>query len=159
MPKVTISNSKGLVQSSGSGELDLSGEIEIFGDKSRVETLATGTTLTAADSGKVFLLVQAGADRTATLPACVAGLNFKFVLKTAAANKWEIVQSTNTNDFVGNIVPADGGAGDPPVGADTRVRFVGGTAVAGDQVEVVSDGTVWYIRGTCAATGGIIFDA
>jgi len=157
MPKVKISNSKGLVQSTGSGELDLSGEIEIFGDKARVETLATGTTLTAADSGKVFLLVQTGANRIATLPACVAGLNFKFVLKTAAANKWEIAQSVAANDFVGNIIPADGNAGDTPVGGDTLVRFVGGTAVAGDQIEIVSDGTVWYIRGTCAAGGGVIF--
>lgn len=157
MPKVKISNSKGLVQSSGSGELDLSGEIEIFGDKARVETLATGTTLTAADSGKVFLLVQAGANRTATLPACVAGLNFKFVLKTAAANNWDILQSINTNDFVGGINPVDGSAGDSASANDTRVRFVGGTAAAGDHVEVVSDGTVWYARGTCAANGGIIF--
>ena len=157
MPKVKISNSKGLVQSTGSGELDLSGEIEIFGDKARVETLATGTTLTAADSGKVFLLVQTNANRIATLPACVAGLNFKFVLKTAAANKWEIAQSVAADDFVGNIIPADGAAGDTPVGGDTLVRFVGGTAVAGDQIEIVSDGTVWYIRGTCAAAGGVIF--
>jgi len=164
MPKVKITNSAGLVQSAGSGELDLSGEVEIFGDKERVETLATGTTLTAADSGKVFLLVQAGANRTATLPACIAGLNFRFIVKTAAANKWEIVQSAGTEDFVGSVLSvvgavagAESTSGDTAGAADTLVRFVGGTAVAGDEIELVSDGTVWYIRGTCKNAGGIIF--
>jgi len=149
------------VQQSGSGveissSLNLGGEAELFEEKRNVSTLTTGTTLTAADSGKVFLLVQAGADRTATLPAAAAGLNFKFILKTAAANKWEIVQAGGTQDFVGTVV--DGaGSSDSAGAADTLVRFVGDTAAAGDQIELECDGTVWYIRGACAAAGGIIF--
>jgi len=161
MPKVIINDSKGLVQESGSGveissSMNLGGAATLFGQKRSVETLATGTTLSAADSGKVFLLVQVGADRTATLPAAAAGLTFKFILKTAAANKWEIVQAGGTQDFVGTVV--DGaGTSDSATAADTLVRFVGGTAVAGDQVELECDGTVWFIRGSCAAAGGIIF--
>ena len=149
------------MQQSGSGveissSLNLGGEAELFGEKRNVSTLTTGTTLTAADSGKVFLLVQAGADRTATLPTAAAGLNFKFILKTAAANKWEIVQAGGTQDFVGTVV--DGaGSSDSAGAADTLVRFVGDTAAAGDQIELECDGTVWYIRGACAAAGGIIF--
>ena len=161
MPKVIINDSKGLVQESGSGveissSMNLGGAAELFGQKHSVSTLATGTTLSAADSGKVFLLVQAGADRTATLPAAAAGLNFKFILKTAAANKWEIVQAGGTQDFVGTVV--DGaGSSDSAGAADTLVRFVGGTAAAGDQIELECDGSVWYIRGSCAGAGGIIF--
>ena len=89
MPKVTISDSKGLVQSSGSGvditsSVDLGGAAELYGNKNSVSVLESAATLTAADSGKVFLLVQTGANKTVTLPACAAGLNLTFVLKTAS---------------------------------------------------------------------------
>jgi len=168
MPKVIINDSKGLVQESGSGveisssisvssSLSLGGTAELSGHKRNVSTLATGTTLTAADSGKVFLLVQTGANRTATLPAVASGLTFKFIVKTASTNKWEIVQAAGTEDFVGSVVAADGDAGDSATGTDTLVRFVGNTAAAGDQIELECDGTVWYIRGSCAVTGGIVF--
>ncbi len=156
MPKVTFTSGKGLVQETGSADFNLSGEGVLFGHKSRVETLATATTLTAADSGKVFLLVQAGADRTATLPAAASGLHFNFILKTAAANNWDIVQAAAAQDFVGTIV--DGAVSiDTATTTDTKVTFVGGTAVAGDQIECWSDGDDWYIRGTSDAAGGIIF--
>jgi len=167
MPKVIINNSKGLVQESGSGveisssisvssSLSLGGTAELSGHKRNVSTLATGTTLTAADSGKVFLLVQTGSPRTATLPAVASGLTFKFIVKTASTNNWEIVQAGGTQDFVGTVV--DGaGTKDSAVAADTLVRFVGNAAAAGDQIELECDGSVWYIRGSCAGAGGIIF--
>lgn len=162
MPKVIINDSKGLVQESGSGveissSMNLKGVAELYGQKRNVSTLATGTTLTAADSGKVFLLVQAGANRTATLPAAASGLTFKFIVKTASTNKWEIVQAAASEDFVGSVVAADGAAGDTAASTDTLVRFVGGTAVAGDEIELECDGTVWYIRGSGSATGGVVF--
>jgi len=173
MPKVTINDSKGLVQSTGSGleissastlasatvstSLDLLGTGILKGQKRSTSILATGTVLTAADSGKVFFLVQAGAARTATLPALENGLNFRFILMTAAANHWSIATAQAADDFVGSVVSADGGAGDSAADSDTVVRFVGGTAAVGDQIELECDGTDWYIRGSMNATGGIIF--
>lgn len=156
MPKVTFTSGKGLVQETGSADFNLSGDGVLFGHKSNVSILTTGTTLTAADSGKVFLLVQAGADRTATLPAAASGLHFNFILKTASTNKWEIVQSAATEDFVGTVIDGDGSSSDA-TSSHTLVRLVGGTAVAGDQFECWSDGDDWYTRGTCRAAGGIIF--
>lgn len=156
MPKVTYSAAKGLIQEAGSGDFNLSGEGVLYGHKHNVSILTTGTTLTAADSGKTFLLVQAGANRTATLPAAASGLCFKFVLKTASTNKWEIVQAAATQDFVGHVL--DGaGTKDTAAASDTLVRFVGGTALAGDFFEIVCDGDDWYINGVCGAAGGIIF--
>jgi len=162
MPKVTINDRQGLVQSSGSGleissSVDFGGSSVLSGFKSSTGTLATGSTLSASDSGKVLLLVQAAGVRTATLPAAEAGLSFRFILSTAAAGNWSIAQAGATQDFVGSVASADGGAGDTAIATDTVVRFVGGTAVAGDTVECVSDGTVWYIRGTMSVTGGIVF--
>lgn len=162
MPKVTISDLKGLVQSSGSGvditsSVNLGGASELYGNKNNVSVLESAATLTAADSGKVFLLVQTGVNKTVTLPACETGLNLTFVLKTAAANKWEIVQAAGTQDFVGGVVCVADVAGDSAASSDTLVRFVGGAAVAGDTISLVSDGTVWYIEGSFGASGGIIF--
>lgn len=156
MPKVTFTSGKGLVQETGSADFNLSGEGVLFGHKDSVSVLTTGTTLTAADSGKVFLLVQAGADRTATLPAAASGLHFNFILKTASTNAWEIVQAAAAQDFVGTIVDGAGSSVTAST-SNTLVRFVGGTAVAGDQFEIWSDGDDWYIRGTSDAAGGIIF--
>ena len=184
MPKVTINDSQGLVQSSGSGLeissestlasvtvsgastlasatvstlLDLQGTGFLRGQKRSTSILATGAVLTAADSGKVFFLVQAGTARTATLPALENGLTFKFIVTTAAAGNWSIATAQAADDFVGSVVTADGNAGDSAADADTAVRFVGGTAAVGDQVELECDGTDWYIRGSMKVTGGIIF--
>lgn len=159
MPKVIINDSQGLVQSVGTG-VEVSSNITLLGalaaQKCAVSTLTTGTTLTAADSGKVFLLVQAAGARTATLPAPSSGLNFKFILKTAAAQDWTIVQAADTDDFLGTIIDGNGTA-DTATGTNTLIKFVGGTAVPGDQVELVCDGTNWYTRGTCSAAAGVVF--
>lgn len=174
MPKVTINDSQGLVQSSGSGlaissttelssatvstSLNLQGTGLLYGQKKSSSILASGAVLTSADSGKVFYLVQSAAGaRTATLPALEAGLNFRFILMTAAANNWSIATAQAADDFVGSVVSADGGAGDSATDSDTVVRFVSTTAAVGDQVELECDGTDWYIRGSMKVTGGIVF--
>lgn len=179
MPKVKVNDSQGLVQESGSG-LEISSSVNVSGatslDSATVSTLlnlqgtgilrgqkrstsilTTGTVLTSADSGKVFFLVQAAGPRTATLPALEAGLTFKFIVMTAAAGNWSIATAQAADDFVGSVVAADGNAGDSAVDADTVVRFVGGTAAVGDQIELECDGTDWYIRGSMKDTGGIVF--
>lgn len=185
MPKVTINDSQGLVQSTGSGleisststlssinvtgatsltsatvssTLDLVGTGILKGQKRSGSILTSGTTLTSADSGKVFYLVQSAAGaRTATLPALESGLNFKFILITAAANNWSIATAQAADDFVGSVVSADGGAGDSAVDSDNVVRFAASTAAPGDQVELECDGTDWYIRGSMKVAGGIVF--
>ena len=174
MPKVTINDSQGLVQSSGSGlaissttelssatvstSLNLQGTGLLYGQKKSSSILTTGTVLTSADSGKVFYLVQSAAGaRSATLPALEAGLNFRFILMTAAANNWSIATAQAADDFVGSVVSADGGAGDSATDSDTVVRFASTTAAVGDQVELECDGTDWYIRGSMKVAGGILF--
>lgn len=153
----TLSGASTLASTTVSTSLDLLGTGILKGQKRSTSILATGTTLTAADSGKVFFLVQAGGARTATLPALENGLNFKFIVTTAAAGNWSISTAQAADDFVGSVVAGDGNAGDSAADADTLVRFVGGTAAAGDQVELECDGTDWYIRGSMKVTGGIIF--
>jgi hypothetical protein len=162
MPKVTINDRQGLVQSSGSGleissSVNFGGSSILSGFKKSVSSLSSGATITAADSGKVFVLSQAGTARTVTLPSVETGLNFKFVLAATSTGNWSIVQASGAEDFVGHVVSADGGAGDTASGTDTFVRFVGGTAVIGDTVELDCDGTVWYIKGSMSVAGGIVF--
>lgn len=162
MPKVTINDSQGLIQSSGSGVEFNSvvsglGSSILSGFAKDVSVLSTGTTLTAADSGKVFLLVQGTSAKTATLPVAASGLNFRFVLKTAHATyKWEIVQASSADDFVGHIA-ASAAAGATASGSNTLIKFVNNVSVPGDYVALECDGTNWYVSGMAAATGGVIF--
>jgi hypothetical protein len=124
----------------------------------KVATLATGTTLTASNSGTTYLLVQTAGALTATLPSAAAGLSFRFVLKTAAAGNFTVSQAGSGEDFVGRFSSADTTAGASAASSgNTAIQFMGGTAVAGDWIDIWSDGTNWYCSGTGDTQNGIKF--
>jgi len=154
MPKLTYSSAKGLVQEKGSGDFNLSGEGVLFGQKDKVAAQDTAVTLTAASSGRTYT-VSAATAYDITLPSAASGLWLKFVVGTAGANDVDLVQAAATEDFVGTVVNGSGG-GDTFTGTDTKIIFASSTAVAGDWVELTSNGTVWFVRGNCDATGGIV---
>lgn len=107
--------------------------------------LTAATTLTANDSGKVFFLDLAGGFQV-TLPAPAAGLNFRFIVKTAPTTAYTIVTNASANIIRGQQHDAGGAAGD--VGAtDDTITFVAGQAVAGDRVDVFADSAAWYAYG------------
>lgn len=112
-----------------------------------VRTLTSDTTLTAADSGKVIVMDTSGAKVDVTLPAVTeAGLNFKFCLKDSTT---ESDIAATTSCILGEIA-ADGGAGISMAG---QTIVISTSAVAGDWIELVSDGTNWYASGYTAAAG------
>lgn len=161
MPQVTYTTAKGLVQSAGAG-FSLGGEGVFSGDLKNVPAALTAasTTLTAADSGKVYLLTPPGtaATRTVTLPTAASGIHFRFILTAAgsASCHFDVVQAGNTQDFVGTII-SGGGTSDSAGASDTKIRFTGGSSAAGDNVDLVSDGTSWYVRGSCKNNNGAQF--
>jgi hypothetical protein len=122
-----------------------------------METLAAAKTLTANDNGKTFLLNLAGGF-TVTLPAHAAGLRFKFIVKTAPTTAYIIAAATadvdtitggfSTADVIDAAVVDYDAAGD-------QINFVAATAVVGDWVEVISDGSNWYTSGHCNDQGGL----
>lgn len=122
--------------------------------QARQITLTGAATLDVSDSGALILLNLAGGF-TVTLPAPATGLTFDFLVVTAPTTAY-IILSNPTDIIIGHVLSSSGGAEDTEAtaGGDV-VNFVANTAVIGDRLHLVSDGTYWYARGTCAAAGGI----
>ena len=126
-----------------------------------VVNLGASGTLSASDSGSVVTFTPpsgAGA-LVITLPAHAKGLNYKIVQIAAYDTAACTVDSADGNDFLGNI-DAQTGTGDNSAGTDDRISF-GASTVAGDYIEIVSDGSNWIVVGSCSkvTSGGIAFAA
>lgn len=121
-----------------------------------VEVLSAAQTLTAADSGKVFIL-DAAAGYTITLPALAAGLKFKFIVGANFATTNWVIDSAE-GDNINGIVSDMGStvAGISAVGED-QVNFVASAEAIGDYIELVCDysNSQWLLSGACATNGGI----
>jgi len=128
----------------------------IYGVKEQVNattTLAVATTLTNSDSGKVFTL-SASAGKAITLPSvAVDGWNAKFVIGAVfATTNFTVVAPTaiiQGGAIVNSVfVPASN---------ETTISFVATAETIGDYVNIVSDGTNYYIDGVGALAGSITF--
>ena len=117
------------------------------------QDLTETSTLGSGDSGKIFFLNHA-TEFTTTLPACSgnAGFNVTFVVKDAPETDAYIVSSASSTDYVLGSVSAGAvdDAADTSDGTDTQINFVAGSAVIGDWVKLVCDGSAWYIVGGLA---------
>jgi hypothetical protein len=108
---------------------------------------ASSHSLGAKDSGKTYILENTVA-RTITLPAVKAGAKFKFIVSDSTAAS-TIATSEGTSLIKGGILLA------------TAWETLAGTtltaatdAVIGDWVELVCDGTYWYISGQSGHANG-----
>lgn len=151
MPKVTINDSQGLVQSTGSGvevssTMSMTGDVALSGVLSGIKqsVITVGRVLTAADSGAI--LIPGGSAQTFTLPAPAAGLCFKMYAGTAVAHKLQVSGGAKIYGVainVNNEIAAS--AEGQKVDNKSAVAF--GTAFqTGDFMEVVSDGTNWFLH-------------
>lgn len=122
-----------------------------------VEDVTAANTIAYNECGTTFFLNSATEFAT-TLPAPEAGCYFKFVVKAApAAASYTVVTSGSANILIGGINENEVDTGDDgPYDADgDTITFADGVAVVGDYVEMISDGTSWYITGQANADGGI----
>ena len=148
MPNILVTPAKGLFQQAGTAG-------SLSGQRRAVITTTANTTLTAADSGKLILL-DGSTTHDVTLPSAAAGLHFKFVLIDATADV-DIVQASNTEDFVGLIVDG-GGSKDSAQASDTKIIFdQSGGATVGDTVSLECNGTNWFVSGLCDNPAGVVF--
>ena len=120
------------------------------------EILTGATTLTAEDSGKVFLL-KAAAGAQITLPAVAtsAGLRFKFIVgQLFATTDWTVKALSNVIE--GSVLV--NGAHVAGVDENT-ISFVASAESVGDFAELVCDGTNWYVNGSGVSAGSITLTA
>jgi hypothetical protein len=117
--------------------------------KDNYETIATAKTLTASDSGKVFLL-NAAAGVVIGLPL-VNGFKARFVTAAAfASTDFTLVSATSVIN--GNILVA--GAHVAAL-AENTISFVASAESLGDFVDISCDGTNIYVSGSGVTTGSI----
>lgn len=121
------------------------------------EVVTATNVITAAESGKTFFLSSA-TEFVSTLPAAAAGLRYTFIVTAAPSGAdYTITTDSSANIIKGQVYTLDvNSATDPDfevTGADT-VSFVSAKAVAGDRVDVICDGTNWFVYGFCS-----VFDA
>lgn len=121
-----------------------------------VSTLSAAATLTAADSGSVYVL-DAAAGATVTLPALEAGLYFKFIVGAAFdTSNWVIdsAEGDNINGFVADIGAIPAGV---VASGEDQINFVASAETIGDWVELIADAenSQWIVNGVCGANGGI----
>lgn len=124
-----------------------------------LETVAATRVLTAAESGTVIIL-SATVEFDTKLPAPAVGLRFKFIVGAApsGASYTITTDGTTQNIIVGCLATSDvvtaSVADSETTGIDV-ITFVDGQAVVGDWVELVSDGTKWYVSGCSKVAAGI----
>ena len=108
---------------------------------------ASSHVLDMGDSGKTYLLNNTVV-RTITLPAVKAGIKFKFIVTDSSAAS-TIATSEGTALIKGGILLAPGWE---TLAGTTLTAAT--DAVVGDWIELVSDGTYWYISGQSGHANG-----
>ena len=138
-----------------SGEGKFIDELMVGRKEVPVENVITTNVITAAESGKTFILSLAGGF-TSTLPKPEVGLNFKFIVGVAPTTAYIIATNGSANIIQGQVVSAEDAAGSVATAADSdTITFVANKAIIGDTVEVVSDGSRWFVKGFCNVQDGI----
>lgn len=91
--------------------------------------------LTAADSGKTLINVSTSGSPSWTLPAAANGLMFTFVCGNTTAGF----------TVTGGVVHLKTSASGTVLTSTTTVTNTQATAIVGDTLSIVSDGTVWWM--------------
>ena len=122
-----------------------------FNTRENVHNLTAAYTVLASDSGKVFTIDQ-DATFVITLPSDQEGLNYKFILTDAGSGEVHITSGASNG--------IKGFSMDPTTGINAvdsvLVEIVASTAVIGDYVNLVNDGTTWWCESFSSATNGIV---
>lgn len=120
------------------------------------ETLTATRTVLARESGKTFILSSA-TEFVTTLPPPFLGAQFTFIVGAAPSGaSYTIVTAASANIIKGQAYICADAAGDAGT-ADDTISFVDGQAVAGDMVQLWSDGTSWFAKGFAAVAAGLTF--
>ena len=120
------------------------------------ESITADATLTPNDSGKTIFVGPTGVD--ITIPATPEkGLNYKFIMAEDNVTTACTITADGSGEFFAGSVStaADGAATAIFDGSTTDVISFATTADQGDMVEVVSDGSTWFVQGQCFAAASI----
>lgn len=125
-------------------------------DERNAEVVTATNVIAASENGRTYYLSSA-TEFVSTLPAPALGLRYTFIVAAAPSGaSYTVVTSGSSNIIKGNQNSVAGDAGDFGT-ADDTITFVDGQSVAGDKVEVFSDGTSWFAYAISKVAAGITF--
>jgi hypothetical protein len=129
---------------------------DVLRQRAEVEVISAAQTLTAADSGKVFIL-DAAAGATVTLPALEEGLYFKFIVGAAFATTNWVIDSAEGDNINGIIADMGSTVAVVLAAGEDQINFVATAESIGDHVELIADyaNSQWIVSGMCGINGGI----
>ena len=129
--------------------------------KKKIRHINAAITLTAEDSGSVFLINQ-GAAYAITLPECATednklmGWNAEFILDTADSNAVTIQVTDDDGDImVGHGLDMEGSTGTESTGFDVLTIISGATK--GDRASIVCSGDYYYVFSVAADKAHITY--
>ena len=133
--------------------------------RTRPEEITAATTLSAADTGKLFLInYNAGATIQVTLPPVQEGAFFRFLTMNgslaAASSQVDIASADGAGTMKGTVLCLVAGsegvdteiATNKDDGTDTKISLIGNTMHVGTYVEIHCDGTNWQVDGVAIAS-------
>lgn len=140
--------------------------LDTSGNNSKVVSTPVSRTLYANDSGKIWTLGNTSADITMTLPdvaSAGSGWYGKFVVGTTPTNGDYIITENTASDtnliHGGFVTSAISSAGSTPATegtGTTLINFKGNISLKGDFVDLVTDGTSWYIANSLIQTNNAV---
>jgi hypothetical protein len=126
-----------------------------------VVVLTAAGTIKLDDSyhGKLIVLKNATGGQHFSLPAPKAGYRVSFVSGVDLATSNNVITARDADYAAANIIAggiSSPGVADFTVGTEVDViSFVQGVADIGDRVDLVSDGTQWYVSGVMGVSTAI----
>lgn len=113
-----------------------------------VEKITAAETLKNGDSGKVFMLDSASGAYSITMPTTLkAGVNYRFIVQENTPTG-AITLAFGSAIVYGNLEQqADTNEDNRVAAAGVSNVIIGTTALQGDYLDFVCDGTYWYVSG------------
>lgn len=129
-------------------------ELNMAADESANSVIITAVkAVSAAESGTTFFINNATGFAT-TLPAPALGLRYTFINMTANTSGNHTIVTTSSANIIAGGLNDMGGAAGSVLGDGDTISFVANASLAGDRVDLISNGTTWFLSGaTRVATG------
>lgn len=123
-------------------DVTVSGKVTVAGHIVNTTDSITATTTLTGDSSTLQLLGASAEQVTITLPAATAGYHFTFVVTGALTGPTYLIDSAEGDNIEGILMVNDA---DVVCSGEDQLNIITDGEVVGDRVEIVSDGTSWYI--------------
>lgn len=131
-------------------------QLKVASSSKPVSTQMASATLTSADSGSL-LFFGSTTGTALTLPAAsaAAGLSFEVAVAATAANHSLVAPAAELVGVLTSDAPTDGVS--LATGAAKTSLTTGAGSALGDHFKVTSNGTNWFLSGSCATSDGATF--